>query len=177
MKSTLKNLGTIRFGSEVQVTDPCYTPVEWCSHLIKNALPGVWVCRARIKDCGGWGERVAALEVRHEDYKKVAINEYESGTLCVDSGQLGFFDADYYENHYQDANWDDMTSWYRRVCDLTCSDEQCGVVDNLGVVASSGYGDGCYDCLVAHNAEDAVLAVVLDVFFIELLHVGEGGFL
>lgn len=50
---------TIRFGKltnkypfliqgNMRVTDPCYTPKTWCSHVLDNVQPGLWQCQGGL---------------------------------------------------------------------------------------------------------------------------------
>jgi hypothetical protein len=147
-------------GNAVTVTDPCYEPGTWCAKTIKNILPGKWNCRAFTKKCGTWGRRIAALTIRHEDYPKGRIGHF-AGVAGVDSGQCGFFDPDYFEKNQPDDDYDNPSSWYRRVCDITSSGPEWGTIDGYGVVSSSGYGDGGYDIYTRRNRDGRVVGVML----------------
>lgn len=129
---------------KVIVTDPCYKPANGYNRTLKNVLTGKWNCTVRVKDCGAWGKRIASLTIRHENYPKGKFDGYE-GCASVDSGQCGFFDPDYYEKNQPDDDFDYLESWYRRVCELTLNHPDWGTIEDKGVVASSGYGDGCYE--------------------------------
>ncbi len=129
---------------KVIVTDPCYEPSNGYNRTLKNVLTGKWNCTVRVKDCGAWGKRIASLTIRHENYPKGKFDGYE-GCAAVDSGQCGFFDPDYYDAHYEDNEWENKDSWYRRVSDMTGQEPMWGTIDDAGVVAESGYGDGVYE--------------------------------
>lgn len=156
------DLGQIEIESgKIQMTDPCYEPDLWCSHSV-NAKVGKWNCKAFVGEVPGWGKRVVALEINHESTpkKKATILKAVCG---VDSGQCGFFDADYYKKNQSDCEWENTKSWYRRVCNITCNDEKenCGTIENRGVVAESGLGDGAYDCYLGYNSKGEVTAMRL----------------
>ena len=127
----------------VMVTDPCYEPLNGCNQLVHSVLTGNWYCEVRTKNCGAWGKRISSLTIRHANYPKGKIDEYV-GSAGVDSGQCGFFDPEYYDKNQPDDDFDNLQSWYRRVCELTLNEPEWGTIENAGVVASSGYGDGCY---------------------------------
>ena len=145
---------------KVIVTDPCYEPANGYNRLLKNVLPGNWNCTARKKNCGPWGSRITSLTIRHEDYPKGRIEEYE-GCVAVDSGQCGFFEPGYYEENYKDDAYDNLESWYRRVCGRTSSEPCWGVFEGMGVVSESGYGDGCYDIYSLRNDSGYIVGLRL----------------
>lgn len=160
-------VGDIQLKNEVYVTDPCYDNMVWYSELLTNVSPGTYKCFTVETYEGAWGNRVAELHAIKEDvYNKYLVLEmipYESEPLdCiigVDSGQCGIFDADYYEEHQPDDDYFNENSWYRKVCDLTDNEGNAGIIDNLGVNSSSGYGDGAYDLWVAKNDKGEIIAM------------------
>ena len=154
-------VGTIELKERVFVTDPCYDPLTWCSKLLTNVAPGAYECFVVVTDEGSWGHRVAELHAvkdniydKYEDLDEVPYDiEPLDCHIGVDSGQCGIFDADYYEEHQSDDDYDDLNSWYRRVCNLTYN---AGVIDGLGVASESGYGDGGYNLWVAKEGDKVV---------------------
>lgn len=157
MKSIIKNIGTITLGQQTHVTDPCLEPGSFYGAIVHTA-PGQWNCRVRERSYGSWGRRVSVLEARLKGFRG-AINEDFKGALAVDSGQIGVFDEPYYTAHQGDDDWDDPTSWYRRVSDMTASDARCGTIDGSCAVSESGIGDGYYFLQVARNAEGLVVGM------------------
>lgn len=158
-------LGFITLEDEVYVTDPCYSIGTWCQALV-GVSPGKYKCFAIISDEKEWGNRVSELHVVKEnlfnEYRKLDKIPYKSEPfpccIGVDSGQCGIFDAKYYEEHQPDNDYYDVNSWYRRVCELT---NNAGIIDNLGVVSSSGYGDGRYPLFVAKENKEVVAMKVV----------------
>lgn len=147
---------------KVQITDPCYEPSLWCSHT-REIKKGEYICKAVMVNAGAWGRRIAELTINH-----ISTPKKKATTLMccagVDSGQCGFFDAEYYKKYHKAEYVDDdaeSLSWYRRVCDITLADKSCGTIDKKGVVSSSGFGDGVYDCYVGHNTSGEVTAMRL----------------
>jgi hypothetical protein len=127
------------------VTDPCYEKGTWCAVWDLPVLKGTWHTDVVISDEGEWGNRVAKLEVWHEDYPCMFEPlEAISTDIGVDSGQAGFFDADLYPEDDKQFEYENESSFYRRVCNLTLSNDKYGVIDDFGVVSCSGYGDGSY---------------------------------
>lgn len=122
---TITNKGTIRLGSKVMVSDPCYGLNTWCQGVLENVLPGDYECQVEHSDEGDWGKRVSAIEVTHIDYKGKPIEsidpqDFEVG---VDSGQAGIFDYEYYTQYHSDFNERPHVKddWYDGICDLTHS--------------------------------------------------------
>ena len=139
---------TITLGPKVIVTDPGYEPSNGHNRTL-SVRPGEYVCSAARTNIGTLARpehRIKFISIRHIDClgQKAKYDELEA-IAAVDSGQLGFFDAGYYENHYADDDYDNPESWYRKVCDLTV-EKDYGAVDGKGFVSSSGLGDGCYGC-------------------------------
>ena len=119
---TTTNKGTIKLGSKVMVSDPCYGLNTWCQGVLDNVLAGEYECVAEYSDERDWGERVSAIEATHKDYKGKFMEMYpEEFEVGVDSGQAGIFDYDYYCKYHTDTNErkevDD--NWYDRVDEIT----------------------------------------------------------
>ena len=166
----INQVGKIKLKDKVYVTDPCYGTDVWCMKYIDNIAPGEYVCFIKVSDEGTWGHRVSELHVVKESFLRASDedlneipydNEPLSCVIGVDSGQCGIFDADYYEEHQPDDDYDNLNSWYRKVCELTY---HAGITDGLGVATASGYGDGSYPLFVAEE-EDKIVA--MKIVFIE----------
>jgi len=164
----MKKTFEIKSGKMV-VSDPCYQVPTWCQTILDNVKNGTWVAEVDVKDCNGWGNRVHSLSVRHIDNESGIKDEINN--LGVDSGQLGFFDSEFYRNDEMATdlpksdfgeNYDRESgdSWYRSVCNLTLSDEQWGVIPN-GVVSTSGIGDGSYFGEIERNGMGEVVSVTV----------------
>ena len=139
---------------KVQVSDPCYGYGIWCAVTLDNVLSGKWCV-----DVEEYRGRNVILEARHCYYPNRPILEYK-GDCGVDSGQLGIFNADYYESNCGDNNYDDVESWYRRMCELTLNEPKWGIADGGdGVVSESGYGDGCYPLYVSYNDGGKIVGI------------------
>ena len=160
---TIENKGTITLGEKVMVSDPCYGLGTWCQGVLENVLPGVYDCNVEYSDEGDWGTRVSAIEVTHESCRgKFIALECEDFEVGVDSGQAGIFDYEYYVKYHMDATEREHVDddWYDMVCDLTYTDYFDGnMTDSLGLVSSSGYGDGGYNCWTAKNEDGRIVAI------------------
>lgn len=112
---------TIKLGSKVMVSDPCYGLGTWCQGVLENVLPGNYKCDVEYSDEGDWGERVSAIEVVHENYDRPAEFKPEDFEVGVDSGQAGIFDYDYYAKYHTDSKERDHVDdeWYDRLYDKT----------------------------------------------------------
>lgn len=155
------NLGTIVLGSAVRVTDPCYDPNVWCSGRL-DILPGEYDCTVCRSKCGAWGERNIKISIRHRESKPTPKWEDAPFVVGVDSGQAGFFDADYYAENHTDDDYNNPESWYRRVCNLTLNEPCCGNIDRKGAVSESGWGDGSYICSFRRNSDGYIVEAKID---------------
>lgn len=168
-------IGAVKFGKDVEVTDPCYTPDLGCGYTAHDFEPGAYNAYIMMNEDG---DRVAELIVYNSEYdtdaRKRKIHwEYDGCGIAVDSGQAGFFDEDYYiegkkiDDAEDGKDFDKMKGFYKDCCNLTLSREPYGVLANgLGTVSSSGYGDGVYDLLTVKNATGNVIAA--KILFIDL---------
>ena len=168
---TKKYIGEFECGEKLFASDPCYQRVDETdlSSAVISVVPGTWKSSAILSDEGSWGDRVAELYAYSkywEDDGYMNPWNWEFYSSCgVDSGQLGFFDYEKYPigvNGYE-ADYEDESNWYKRACNETYNekkhDKRFGIVENMGVNSSSGFGDGCYDIFVARNNDDEVIAV------------------
>jgi len=152
----------------VVLSDPCYERGTWCQGVVENVKNGEWRGEANHIDTGGWGGRVASLVSYHKDYPTTADDIRADGELLkfrggVDSGQFGHFDRDGYRNDESVAGVERLYKdgehiiredepFYSICCDRTLSDDSWGTIP-LGVVSSSGYGDGSYDTYGIKNSQ------------------------
>ena len=148
----------IILGNKVIVSDPCYEVGIWCQKELSNVLPGVWEVDVRKANVGNYSI-IAELIARHVGYPACEISEFESGRIAVDSGQCGFFDADYYKRHQPDNDYNNLDSWYRRICGITLSSKRWGTVDDKGVVSDTGHGDGLYDLYISKNPDGEIVGM------------------
>lgn len=114
--------------------------------------------------------RVCFMHIRHEsvpadepiDTTKFVKSEIDVG---VDSGQAGFFDLKPFEavaalpNHAEDKDKSHPHhAFYRTCCNTTCDTEKSwGVINGMGVVSSTGWGDGGYNLYVRRNEAGEVI--------------------
>lgn len=148
-----KNVGSFKVDSgKMMVSDPCYEPGTWCQGVIENVKNGQWNASIGIVDCGSWGSRVSELVVWWDGFR-LSENYYEwSKTdidVGVDSGMAGFFDLPEFKGRPEN---DEGEGWYDGICNQMFRDDQSEdavIAYGNGVVSSSGYGDGGYDCYVA----------------------------
>jgi len=115
-----------------------------------------------IKELGGTriSENIAIFgDVSIEQAKTILSEEKWKNTnieVGVDSGQCGIFqDSKYPEG--DTGEWGEKDSFYGKCCELTLGNENGGVLD-FGIVSSSGYGDGSYDCLI-FSSNDKISAI------------------
>jgi hypothetical protein len=165
-----KDLGTFNIKDEVVISDPCYKDMD-SYNITKKVKSGDWKTRAVISDNGDWGKRVADLFVCHKDYDYL---DWEKdwrpiGDCGVDSGQLGIFDKEVYQN---DAHEEILSlaesdicndePFYCRMCHLTLGDDggsnTFGGAFSRGVNVNSGFGDGCYEASAIY-VNDEIVAI------------------
>jgi hypothetical protein len=107
-----------------------------------------------------WTGRVAFLHIRHESVLNEPIDPLsfvpnDDFQVGVDSGQAGFFDLAPFElvaaqkEHKGDTP--EHERFYEACCENTLGSEGWGVVQGMGAVSSSGYGDGGYKLVERRN--------------------------
>lgn len=165
---------TINLGTEVYVTDPCYSVPTWCQLKLSDVLPGQWIA-AMIPDELGGSYRNAELHLVHKDYQASGNLMYDwIGDFGVDSGQAGVFNAASYRDDAAAAGiktpdielpWGidgEGDAWYQAMCRFTLSNEtnNWGAYDS-GAVSCSGWGDGQYAAYGAENEDGKLVAINL----------------
>jgi len=168
----------IRSG-KVRVSDPCYEKDidTHCAGTIKSVKNGKWDCIVIRSDEGDWGMRNAILLAHHVDHPV----EYEDSgwdkqefEVGVDSGQAGIYDLpEYHGGDEEGGEYGDPDSWYDKNCRLTLdTDSQAGILaDKTGVVSSTGFGDGGYECFTirdTYNPKFETIAIKIDFGVIDV---------
>lgn len=143
------------------VTDPCYALNRLNTGTLQ-AEPGCWSAVSEVGPTD-WHFRVKALAISHESFGPAEIlpmNELEFSGLTaeVDSAQCGFFDEALYPVSPIEFDYETGT-FYEACCSLTLdrSLPGGGIVRNMGVATSSGFGDGCYNVYVKRNASGNIV--------------------
>jgi hypothetical protein len=162
---------TITLSDKVRVSDPCYDNDVWCKTMLTGVLPGKFKVEVERSDEGDWGNRVARLFVKHEDYTH--LNNWEDHSdIGVDSGQAGIFCESSYRNDIIAENIITPESdfhivfdgegekWYEKMCKFTLSKDQSGIYET-GVVTSSGYGDGSYPLEVIRESNGYIVGMMI----------------
>lgn len=170
----------IQLGSEVMVSDPCYSEPTWCQIKLENVKPGTYRAFHKEHDSGDWGVRSSMIMVIHEDHLDDDIIWYaHKGEVGVDSGQAGIFSYDTYRKDdvemevptigYDGRNFDwldfpgdkqEGDEWYKNMCKITLTTTGWGTYSN-GLVSRSGFGDGSYTLYVAHEYGN-IIAMCID---------------
>ena len=167
MKETVQ-IGNLTISSgKATVSDPCYDTDVWCKGVVENVLNGTYLSYVIKNNDKKWGTRNFYLIVHHECIGLPDIDDSrwkkEGFEVGVDSGQAGIYDAEHY--HGGEDNYGD-DGWYDECCNQTLNTKhKAGMVsDSHGVVSSSGYGDGGYDCkTIRHKGEGKkVVAIMID---------------
>lgn len=155
-------IGTLEVTDKLFISDPCYDKDTWCTQTVE--LPfGKYNCYADYQE-----GRVASLYIVNNKYRLkncfVTPSE-EIGTCGVDSGQLGIFNYNKFKesidkktfdkslkNEFPYEDWkreynekdNAETTFYKCCCNHTLNKKHVGIIKNVGIVSSSGYGDGSY---------------------------------
>lgn len=167
----MKKIGEINLSSRVIVSDPCYDLGTWCSGTIDNLKPGKYNCYIVQRDTD-WGKRVCELIVIHQDVilDSSDISVLENFEVGVDSATAGIFDYDYYVKFHTPSARDVHDEWWQKVVmeGFFGTKENLNndfvISDGLGVMSTSGYGDGGYDCFTHINSlgqKDAIKVVFI----------------
>ena len=154
-------IGTLEITDKVFISDPCYDKDTWCTQTID--LPfGKYNCYANYKD-----GRVANLYIVQQGHniRNCVYISGEIGTCGVDSGQLGIFNYNKFKepidkktfekslkNDFPYEEWKSQydekdnaeKTFYKCCCNHTINNKNVGIIKNVGIVSSTGYGDGCY---------------------------------
>ena len=144
---------------QIRVSDPCYEKDSDSGLTVDNVLNGQWFAYFDYAQTANYVARFFAV---HSDYYRDAsvYDLKEIGCVGVDSGQLSMFDKVYYDEN-QGGEYGELDTFYGKCCKIT-EDKDCGVLDNVGVVSSSGYGDGSYTVCVCLNNEGCVTCVYVE---------------
>jgi hypothetical protein len=156
-------LGTFEVKSDcLMIADPCYIYGDVC---VKNVKKGVWKAKVIKSDEGYWGIRCAELIAIHESISDVQewMWEKQDFYISVDSGQAGIYDIATFRKddvisttpNFSYMEDEEGEKWYAANCDITLSEESAGVLTG-GVVSSTGYGDGLYDCYLFQRDEEVL---------------------
>lgn len=150
-------IGHITLSENACVSDPCYDRDVWCMTHLHTLKPGRWEVYASIDTIDSWGKRVYILKLHHTEAR---INEsawIQYSTLGVDSGQMSVFDDPHYLNKKGGAEYE---AFYKACCDITLGGKRIGLFyagdEAVGVVCSSGCGDGCYPLNVILQGDEIV---------------------
>lgn len=150
MKSETHFIGKKNFGSEVDVTDPCYNRDVWCRLNNVKIKPGVYDCLTHTVDEGKFGIRTARIEIRKEDAAPELFSSDKFhqmiGEIGVDAGLAGFFNN---KPDYTDEQW--VSEYVDH-----CGDDRHGRINKDGFYSVSGYGDGEYDVYAVKDSGDIV---------------------
>ena len=105
----------ITLGKTVIANDPCYEPKEGV--IIKNVLPGEYKCKIDFYFGERWNKnKPSRIVAEHKDYVGKISNYIDTEEIvCVDSGQAGIFDKDYYDNIFENGTeTEEYKKWYDR---------------------------------------------------------------
>ena len=154
-------LGEIKLGESVYVSDPCYSIGTWCQALLVGVVPGYY--RAFINKAEtDWYERITDLWVVNDEEildngAKFPTELVEGHHMGVDSGMCGIFDESYYK-HFHTSEWLDR-NWYDKVCNMTANVNCGSTMDGVCAFSATGFGDGAYELYIKKNSEGKIVAI------------------
>lgn len=178
----------------IAVSDPCYTSETWCMGYLENVKNGTW----NFEVIYGYEDRIKELRIFHADLSEFPDPEksdlLESDIeVGVDSGQAGFFDKEFFDTTPK-GKYGETGSFYDTACGLTYNRDldrrlrngetaaegekyfTAGVLMGRGVVSSSGFGDGCYDCLYHVDEQTGQIDAAMIIFMEDEEEDEEGNF-
>ena len=143
----------------IHISDPCYDLNTWCTGDVQNAKKGTWNAYVTHGKTD-WGHRCWELLAVHTKYPKtLPMPEKTDIDVGVDSGQAGIFTKSAYNGG--EASDDYGSGWYDACCELTLDSKLGGGVLDGGCVASTGFGDGSYDCFIARDGMAKAIGIKL----------------
>jgi hypothetical protein len=156
---------TFKVTSSLHISDPLYTSQQDVDRGIFTMainLPcksGEWNCDLHFKDQGDfWGVRVHEMIAYHSEYKlRKDENWHCIGTIGVDGGMAGIFDAERLYEIDEEV--------FNEEIDKEYLDNGSIVLQDLGVICTSGFGDGVYE--VSKQVENGLTCAVKIVFIVE----------
>ena len=163
------------FGTKIVVSDPCYTIDTWCNEIVSNMKEGNYI--PTIEEHDGY---IRSISIVHEDHQDNGNKwGFVSDNIGVDSGQCGFFNIDSYRNDSLDIPFSDAEGkdfyesyrktedgdhWYGKICGYTLRNEQYGELQGVGLVSSSGFGDGSYNLYAKRDSSRKGIALKVKFF-------------
>lgn len=150
----MQMVGKITLGKDVCVSDPCYDRKVWCMTQLHNVKTGRWNVWASVDELDSWGKRTYLLILKHENVTAEEESKFiweDCATLGVDSGTMSVIDDTYYRRKNGSAEAfeadDSAKEEFSDLC-LSIHNQYVGLfrTDNVavGVICSSGIGDGAY---------------------------------
>jgi hypothetical protein len=128
------------------VIDPIFNMNIWCSCVIDNVKNGIYHSVIETYNTDVWGMKNKFLIVYHESvtnkFKRLKFRYYDTN-IGVDSGSAGIFDHDKFE--------------LLKINEKSINEE---LLNGMGKVCESGYGDGLYTCTVSSD-KGQIVAVKL----------------
>lgn len=155
-----ENVGVFNVScGQIRVSDPCYEKDSDGGFTVDNVVNGQWLA---YFDFDRFRDSIACVFAVHNMYRdKVSVyNLHEVAQIGVDSGQASIFDKVYYDTN-QGGEYGELDTFYGKCCHIT-EIKSCGIVENCGVVSSSGYGDGEYPVYVCRDKNGLVYCVYIE---------------
>lgn len=174
-------VGEVYLEQDIIISDPCYEKYTYDTVELSLPFQGMYDCYFTKHD-----EIVASIFVVLANETSAVLGA-KIATCGVDSGQLGIFNISSYrkgvfkedfeetlKRKFPYESWkrkwedtkDDEDTFYKACCNITLSDDEVGIIRNVGFVSRSGCGDGAYPVYRLLNENNDTVGFRID--FIDL---------
>lgn len=153
-------VGKIEIKDELIIGDPCYDLDSLELGRIKDIVPDIYNCSIEYSK----EKRISMIEIKHGDILEKDSDLYTLENefwITVDSGQVGFYDYEFFKEYLDNIKNRKGEKIYRTICEKTGSSEKYGIGKQYFVV-SSGYGEGECDVYVTRNSDRKVIGVIIE---------------
>jgi len=162
-------LGSIVLCGPVVVSDPSYDRSVDCMTVLHNVEQGIWHVRTCIDTLDTWGKRLYILELFHScvpEDQQGNMSWKKTFELGVDTGTMSVISDTYYRRRYGSEISFETNFLAKNNFSETCrklKDKYAGIYKKnnkpIGVICSSGIGDGSYPLYVVKNKKKKVIAM------------------
>lgn len=159
----------------IDITDPCYDADTWCRINGLEVKPGKYDCYVSVldgKDAETHGHRVVKMFIMHQDVDhSKELRAHLIGSVCVDAGLMSISEADT-KPDYTNDEWDTICENLDELLDSNPFGYSAVVSDEVTpgenpkpqFWASSGFGDGEYNVVVADSSTSEHLSEIVPDF-------------
>jgi hypothetical protein len=176
VKVSIQRFDNIQLSDTVIITDPCYDRNTWCQINDLKIKSGTYMTYSVYDYKYSIISMIGCFHTeKFEDIYDALNHDWieMKEEIGVDSGQAGIFDdlaypilkeIGKYEDNLLNTKSEEYDTFYEECCQITSHPFDSGVLNNrMGVVSSSGFGDGGYSAFkVVMNDEIVGLLIYFD---------------